>query len=128
MRTPTNSHRPWFRFVRPTVALTTCLLALGVFARSQTQPPPLAPRDMAMTMPGTFTLTSVGDLIIRRPASQLADAGLQAAIDLSRDADLAVGNLEGSLSNMRQFDGPMNNFMGSHEGARRVLQGRSVDA
>jgi poly-gamma-glutamate synthesis protein (capsule biosynthesis protein) len=70
---------------------------------------------MAMTMPGTFTLTSVGDLIIRRPASQLADAGLQAAIDLIRDADLAVGNLEGSLSNMRQFDGPMNNFMGSHE-------------
>ena len=68
-----------------------------------------------MTMPGSFTLASVGDLIIRRPASQSADAGLQAALQLIRDADLAVGNLEGSLSNMRNFDGPMNNFMGTHE-------------
>ncbi len=70
---------------------------------------------MAMTIPGAFTLASVGDLIIRRPASQSADPGVQAALRLIADADLAVGNLEGSLSNMRDFDGPMNNFMGTHE-------------
>jgi hypothetical protein len=37
--------------------------------------PRLSERDMAITMRGTFTLASVGDLIIRRPASQFADAG-----------------------------------------------------
>ena len=68
-----------------------------------------------MTMPGAFTLASVGDLIIRRPASQSTDEGVQAALQLIRDADLSVGNLEGSLSRMRSFDGPMNNFMGTHE-------------
>src|SRR5262245_42020832 len=54
--------------------------------------PRLSERDMAMKMRGTFTLASVGDLIIRRPASQFADEGLQAAIKVIRDADVAVGN------------------------------------
>ena len=76
---------------------------------------PLNARDMAMTIPGTFTLVSVGDLIIRRPASQSADESVQAALQLVRDADLAVGNMEGSLSRMRSFDGPMSRFMGTHE-------------
>ncbi len=82
---------------------------------SQTQLPPLAPRDMAMTMSGSFTLVSVGDLIIRRPASQLADDGVQAALQLIKDGDVAIGNMEGSLSRMRRFDGPMRSFMGTHE-------------
>ena len=41
--------------------------------------PPLNPRDMAMTIPGDFVLASVGDLMMRRPASQLADDAVQAA-------------------------------------------------
>ena len=111
-----DSLGPRLHRFRPAVALTFCLLTWGVFAGSQTQtPPPLNPRDMAMTMPGVFTLASVGDLIIRRPASQSADADVQAALRHIREADLAIGNMEGSLSNMRHFDGPMNNFMGTHE-------------
>src|SRR5262245_6810152 len=77
--------------------------------------PRLIERDMAMKMRGTFTLASVGDLIIRRPASQFADDGLQAAIKLIRDADVAVGNMEGSLADKVHFDGPLNGFVGSAE-------------
>ena len=97
------------------VGLTACSLAWNVPAGAQERPPPLSPRDMAMTMPGTFTIASVGDLIIMRPASQSADEGVRAALQLIRDADLAIGNLEGSLSNIRKFEGPAFNFMGTHE-------------
>ena len=75
----------------------------------------LSPRDLAMKIPGTFTLASVGDLIIRRPASALADPGLQAAIKLIRDADVAVGNMEGSLADTRHFEGPLRGFVGTAE-------------
>ena len=70
---------------RTGVALLFALVAAALLwappVTTQTQPPPLAPRDMAMTMPGTFTLVSVGDLIIRRPASQLDDDDVQAALN-----------------------------------------------
>ena len=39
---------------------------------------PLNERDMAMTMSGEFTFASVGDLMMRRPASQLSDPEIQA--------------------------------------------------
>ena len=104
-----------FLGIRLVLGLTASSLGWSASAGAQTPPPPLSPLDMAMTIPGTFTLASVGDLIIRRPASQSADEGVRAALRHIRDADLAVGNLEGSLSNMRDFDGPMNNFMGTHE-------------
>lgn len=68
-----------------------------------------------MTIPGDFTLASVGDLMMRRPASQLADAAVQSALQLIAEADLAVGNMEGELANLRDFDGPLNGFVGSHE-------------
>ncbi len=98
------------------VALALALTAgLVLWSRpAATQPPP-SPRDMAMTMPGSFPLVSVGDLIIRRPASQLADEDVQAVLDLIRNGDVAIGNMEGSLSRMREFDGPMGGFMGTHE-------------
>ncbi|MDA1371652.1 MAG: CapA family protein [Proteobacteria bacterium] len=95
------------------VLLLSLLWHTGINA--QTPPPPLHPRDMAMTIPGDFTLASVGDLMIRRPASQTADASVQAVLQLIRDADLAVGNMEGELANYRDFDGPLNGFVGTHE-------------
>ena len=78
-------------------------------------PTPLNPRDMAMTIPGDFTLASVGDLMKRHPASQSADSGVQAALRLIREADLAIGNMEGELANLRDFNGPLNGFVGTHE-------------
>lgn len=81
---------------------------------------PLAERDRAMTMSGDFVLASVGDLMIRRPASGLADPEVQAVFELIRSADLAVANMEGELANLREFDGPLNGFVGSHEVAADI--------
>ena len=105
-------------------ALTTILLLLFVTfaptsAWSQT-PPPLAPRDMAMTMPGTFTFVSVGDLIIRTPISQLAGEHVQAALRFIREGDMAFGNLEGSLADFQSYRGTLSGFVGSAEAARDV--------
>ena len=97
------------------LAALPLVVGQGSLAQSAAARPPLSPRDLAMTMPGTLTLASVGDVIIRRPASALDDPGLQAAIKLIRDADVAVGNMEGSLANLREFDGPLRGFVGTHE-------------
>ena len=109
-----SAYRSW----RPGV-LRFCLLAglttCSLYAVAQQPLAPLNPRDMAITIPGDFVLASVGDLMMRRPASRLADDAVQAALRLIREADLAVGNMEGELANLRDFDGPLNGFVGSHE-------------
>jgi len=91
-----------------------CVLLISPFVIAQPAVAPLNARDMAMTMTGDFTLASVGDLMIRRPASQLGDAEVQAVFELIREADLAVGNMEGELANLNEFEGPLNGFVGSH--------------
>lgn len=83
--------------------------------QAQSDLPSLDERDRAMTMAGDFTFASVGDLMIRRPASQLADPEVQEVFELIRNADLAMGNMEGELANLREFEGPMNGFVGTHE-------------
>ena len=106
------------RSLRPPVLrlfLLAGLIVCSLSALAQAPVPPLNSRDMAMTLTGDFTIASVGDLMMRRPASQLADPDVQAALRLIRDADLAVGNMEGELANLRDFEGPLNGFMGSHE-------------
>ena len=102
----------WSRF---NLLLLVLISVLTTSASAQTDLTPLAARDRAMTMPGEFVLASVGDLMIRRPASQLADPEVQAVFDLIRNADLAVANMEGELANLRDFDGPLNGFVGSHK-------------
>ena len=89
--------------------------AAAPIALAQEDLPPLGERDRAMTMRGEFTLASVGDLMIRRPASRLADPEVQAVLELVRSADLAVGNMEGELADLKAFEGPLNGFVGTHE-------------
>ena len=91
------------------------LLVVAPGAAQAQTPPALTPLDMSMTMPGTFTLVSVGDLIIRRPVSNLEDEDIQAALRLIREGDVAVGNLEGSLADYSTFEGPLRGFVGSAE-------------
>jgi poly-gamma-glutamate synthesis protein (capsule biosynthesis protein) len=52
---------------------------------------------------------------MRPGMSQLADEGLQAALKIIRDADVAIGNFEGSISDIRRFEGPYRYFMGPKE-------------
>jgi poly-gamma-glutamate capsule biosynthesis protein CapA/YwtB (metallophosphatase superfamily) len=88
----------------------------------QAQAPPrgLPAADMPMKISQPFTLASVGDLILMRPANAFADDGLQAALKLVRDADVGIGNFEGSISDQRNFDGPLRGFMGTKEVAADV--------
>ncbi len=106
-----------FRETLATILLLLCAQLAPTSAGSQTLPP-LAPRDMAMTMPGTFTFVSVGDLILRTPVSHLADEDVQAALRLIREADVAFGNLEGNLVDFRSYRGLLSGFVGSAEAAR----------
>ena len=81
--------------------------------------PPSPPRDLArelaMKITGSFTLASVGDVMIRRPASTLDDPAFQSAIRLLKDADIAVGNMEGNLADIPHFEGPLRGMMGSKD-------------
>ena len=99
-----------------TKVLLLLLLSLNTtWMQAQTNVQVSAESARPMTMSGDFVFASVGDLMIRRPASQLADPEVQEVFDLIRSADLAMGNMEGELANLREFDGPMNGFVGTHE-------------
>jgi poly-gamma-glutamate synthesis protein (capsule biosynthesis protein) len=74
-------------------------------------------QDMPMKITDPFTLASVGDVIIVRPASQLAEPSLQSAIKVIRDADVGFGNFESLIRDERTFEGPL---AGSMVGTKEV--------
>jgi poly-gamma-glutamate capsule biosynthesis protein CapA/YwtB (metallophosphatase superfamily) len=74
-------------------------------------------QDAAMKITEPFTLASVGDVIIVRPASQSTDPGLQSAIKVIRDADVGFGNFESLIRDERTFAGPL---AGSMVGTKEV--------
>jgi hypothetical protein len=68
-------------------------------------------QDMQMKIPGSFTLASVGDVIIIRPASTYADPDFQSAIKIIRDADVGFGNFESLIRDELNFTGPLGGSM-----------------
>jgi hypothetical protein len=74
--------------------------------------------ELAMKVPGTFTLAAVGDVMARRPLAMWADPAFQAGLQIIRDADIGFGNLEGNLADLPRFEGPLRGMMGSREVAR----------
>jgi poly-gamma-glutamate capsule biosynthesis protein CapA/YwtB (metallophosphatase superfamily) len=74
-------------------------------------------QDMAMKIAEPFTLASVGDVIIVRPSSANKEPGLQAALDLLRNADVGFGNFESMIRDERTFVGPLG---GSMTGTKEV--------
>ncbi len=74
-------------------------------------------KDTPMKITEPFTLASVGDVIIIRPAAQLNDPGLQSALKVIRDADVGFGNFESLIRDERTFDGPL---AGSMVGTKEV--------
>ena len=74
-------------------------------------------QDMAMKITEPFSLASVGDVIIVRPASRSSDPGLQSALKVIHDSDAAFGNFESLIRDERKFDGPL---AGSMVGTKEV--------
>jgi hypothetical protein len=68
-------------------------------------------QDAPMKITEPFTLASVGDVIIIRPASQSTDPGLQSAIKVIKDADVGFGNFESLIRDERTFNGPLGGSM-----------------
>src|SRR5205823_2470052 len=68
-------------------------------------------QDMVTKITEPFALARVGDVIIVRPATQVADPGLQSAIKVIRDADVGFGNFESLIRDERTFTGPLGGSM-----------------
>jgi len=78
-------------------------------------PPRDFAQDLAMKITVPFTVASVGDVMVKRPASMLEDPAFQGAFRIVRDADIGVGNMEGNLADIPRFEGPLRGMMGSRE-------------
>ncbi len=74
--------------------------------------------ELAMKIPGTFTLAAVGDVMARRPLSTWEDPGFQSVLRIVRGAEVGFGNLEGNLADLPRFEGPLRGMMGSRDTAR----------
>jgi poly-gamma-glutamate synthesis protein (capsule biosynthesis protein) len=74
-------------------------------------------QDMSMKINEPFTLASVGDVIIVRPASQMTDPALQSVIKIIRDSDVGFGNFESLIRDENTFVGPLG---GSMNGTKEV--------
>lgn len=62
-------------------------------------------RDLPMSILGNFTVAIAGDIVITRPISQLRNPLVAAAIEPFQRADLAIGNLEQTIADRRNFQG-----------------------
>lgn len=83
------------------------------------EPPVSTPRDaltnLAMKIAAPFTLTSVGDVMVKRTGASLEGAEFQNIFKLLRDADVTFGNMEGNLADVEKFDGPLRGMMGDRD-------------
>jgi len=62
-------------------------------------------RDLPISIPGDFTVAIAGDIVITRPISQLKDPRVATAIEPFQRAELALGNLEQTIADRRNFRG-----------------------
>ena len=74
----------------PALAVAASLAASPASAQSQTARDWAA--DMEMKVRGPFTMAAVGDVIIMRPMANSTDPGLQSALRVLQNSDVAFGN------------------------------------
>jgi poly-gamma-glutamate capsule biosynthesis protein CapA/YwtB (metallophosphatase superfamily) len=84
------------------VAGVLALAATPVLAQAPAQPKPsndptefLRGPPKPASVKGRFSVASVGDLMLARPASGIADPEFQKVLEMIRAADVAIGNQEG---------------------------------
>src|SRR5262245_53370092 len=78
--------------------------------------PPVPPRGVAQNLAtkinAPFTVAAVGDVMVKRAGAEMADPAFQGAFQIIRDADVGFGNMEGNLSDLEHFNGPLRGMMG----------------
>ena len=57
----------------------------------------------------------VGDVMVKRAGAEMADPAFQGAFQIIRDADVGFGNMEGNLSDLEHFNGPLRGMMGDKD-------------
>jgi poly-gamma-glutamate synthesis protein (capsule biosynthesis protein) len=81
--------------------------------------PPVPPRSVAQNLAtkisAPFTVAAVGDVMVKRAGAELADPMFQGAFQIIRDADVGFGNMEGNLSDLEHFTGPLRGMMGDKD-------------
>ena len=84
-----------------------------------TTPVEPAPRDAATNLANKimepFTVTAVGDVMIKRPVDNLDAPAFHDIVKLMQNADVTHGNMEGNLADLRHFDGPLRGMMGDKD-------------
>jgi len=63
--------------------------------------------ELGMKMPGDFTFAAVGDMIQMQPFTRYANADTQALLDVMRNADVTVANLEAIIVDEDRYTGPI---------------------
>ena len=86
-----------------------------VFNEPLPQAPRDAPANLAMKILAPFSVASVGDVMIKRPALSIEEAQFQDPIKILRNADVAFGNMEGNLADLEHFNGPLRGMMGDKD-------------
>src|SRR5262245_66430648 len=78
--------------------------------------PPVPQRSVAQNLAtkstAPFAVAIVGDVMVKRAGAEMADPAFQGAFQIIRDADVGFGNMEGNLSDIEHFDGPLRGMMG----------------
>lgn len=80
-------------------------------------------RELALKITSPFTLAAVGDLFTQLPGIvQLQDPAVQGAFKILRDADLAFGNQETNIADLRHYEGQLGGYTGPKEVAAEVKE------
>jgi len=86
-----------------------------IFAEPQAPAPRDAPANLATKILEPFTVTTVGDVMVKRTGASLDAPEFQSIFKLLKDADVTFGNMEGNLSDIEHFDGPLRGMMGDKD-------------
>jgi len=78
-------------------------------------PPRSVPQNLATKINAPFTVAAVGDVMVKRAGAEMADPAFQGAFQIIRDADVGFGNMEGNLSDLEHFNGPLRGMMGDKD-------------
>src|SRR5205085_5757121 len=120
-------HKPWrLAAVGFAVATGTALAVTAMIGHGQNvasgqifAEPPVPARNVAQNLAtkisAPFTVATVGDVMVKRAGAELSDPQFQGAFQIIRDADVGFGNMEGNLSDLEHFDGPLRGMMGDKE-------------